>query len=738
MNNKGEKNQEQLLDEIKQLQEQKAGFETTIEQLNADRESLKQEIDFAMKMINSSPTYFFTASPECITLLMNETMANALGYKTVEVVGKDFIKYFVNSGEQLNVLNHWKKLRETKQTIVFETILLTKDRSSRDVEIHCSTILDNKKEIDFIFGVGIDISARREAQKAISETEAKFQQLAEHSPNMIFINKDGRVAYANKKCEEILGYTRGEFYDPKFDFRCLIAPESLPTINAAFEKHLRGENVEPYSYKLITKNGNVLDAIITSNLIDYKDGKAIMGIVTDITEYKKIEVELRESEEKYRVCVENSPLGLTIAQGLPPRMTYINTALTEITGYTFDELMNFSDEQIKNLIYEDDRALFFGRYQSRLDGNPEPSSYEFRINRKDGEVRWMRIYSSRIMYKGEPAVQASFMDITHQRQMQDDLQKSERKYRDLVDNALMGVYKTNLSGQFVYANKAFARLLEYDNPDDFIKIPVETIYFESSDRKKFLKILNENGRIDHYELRLKTRTGQERIILVSATLEKDIISGMLVDISERQQMEERLKHNLEKYQELMLNTIHAMASILETRDPYTAGHQQRVAEFVIYISTAMNLNEIQLKGLHTAAMIHDIGKIYVPAEILSRPSTLTESEFALIKIHPMVGSDILKKIDFPWPVADIVLQHHERLNGSGYPKGLKDNEIMIEAKILAVADVIEAMSSHRPYRAALSIEETVKEIEQNAGILYDPDIVKVTVELIKEKGLLIT
>ncbi len=737
MEKKAEKTREQLLEDIKKIQEEKESLENKIEQLNSDRNSLQQEIDFAMKMINSSPTYFFTASPECITLLMNDTLINSLGYKRGEVVGKDFIKFFIHPGSQLKALEHWKKLKETQRTIIFETQILKKDKSTCQVELHCSTILNDKGLIDFVFGVGVDLSSRYESQKAIDETEMKFHELAEHSPNMIFINKEGKIVYANHKCEEVMGYTREQFYDPEFDFHTLIAPGSLAIINEAFKQHLQGHEVKPYEYKLITKSGQIIDAIINTALIDYQGGRAIIGIVTNITDYKKIFNELKESEMKYRTCFDNSPLGLVIASGMPPKMVFVNTTMEKILGYTCDELLNFSFEQMKNLIHEEDRELFFNRYQSRLEGSPEPSNYEFKAITKTGEVRWLEIYSSRIMYKGAPAIQGQFMDTTQQRQIKISLQESEQKYRELVDKALIGVYKTNLSGQFIFVNNAFAHLLEYENAAVLIKIPVEGVYYNSNDRQKFVQTLKENNRVDHYQIKLKTKTGQEKDVLVSATLEENIISGTIVDISERQHIEEQLKRNLDKYQDLMIDTIHAMASMLETRDPYTAGHQQRVADLVLYIGTAMGLNENQLKGLHTAAMIHDIGKIYVPAEILSRPSKLTESEFALIKIHPLVGMDILKRIDFPWPVSTIVAQHHERLNGSGYPKGLKENEILREAKILAVADVIEAMSSHRPYRAALSVDDTIKEIEQNAGILYDADIVKATIELIKEKGLLV-
>ena len=298
MNGKQEertKTKEQLLEEIKQLQEQKTGLDASIEQLGTERDSLKQEIDFAMKMINFSPTYFFTASADCITLLMNDTMAQALGYRPSEVVGKDFIKYFVHPGEQLHVLEHWVKLKENKEKIIFETTLVNKDKSDRKVEIHCSTILSSKNEIDVIFGVGIDLSARIETQKIVHESEEKFYQLAENSPNMIFINRNGRIIYANKKCEGIMGYSRTELYDENFDFRTLIDPEYLTVINQSFQKHMNGEYVAPYAYKIVTKNGQILEAIITTHLVNSESGYTILGIVTDITDYKKIENELRSS-----------------------------------------------------------------------------------------------------------------------------------------------------------------------------------------------------------------------------------------------------------------------------------------------------------------------------------------------------------------------------------------------------------------------------------------------------------
>jgi PAS domain S-box-containing protein/putative nucleotidyltransferase with HDIG domain len=208
--------------------------------------------------------------------------------------------------------------------------------------------------------------------------------------------------------------------------------------------------------------------------------------------------------------------------------------------------------------------------------------------------------------------------------------------------------------------------------------------------------------------------------------------GLMRDISKRRQIETALKQSHERLQCSLDGTIAAIASAVEARDPYTAGHQQRVAELAHAIARKMKLDEDMIEGIHRGAIIHDIGKIHLPAEILSKPSRLSEIEYILIKGHPQVGYDILKDIDFPWPIAEIAHQHHERINGSGYPLGLKGDEICLEAKIVAVADVVEAISSHRPYRPALGIKAALEEIEAGRGRRFDPAAVDACMKLFTE------
>ena len=178
----------------------------------------------------------------------------------------------------------------------------------------------------------------------------------------------------------------------------------------------------------------------------------------------------------------------------------------------------------------------------------------------------------------------------------------------------------------------------------------------------------------------------------------------------------------------------AIAATIETRDPYTGGHQSRVAELSVAIGRKMGLDEDRLLGLQLGAMIHDIGKIYVPAEILNRPGKLNEAQFALVKSHVEIGHDIASRTDFPWPIADMILQHHEHVDGSGYPNGLKGEDILLEARILRVADTAEALSSHRPYRLAMSVDEVVAELRKCAGNAYDAKVVDICVDLLGSGG----
>ncbi len=202
----------------------------------------------------------------------------------------------------------------------------------------------------------------------------------------------------------------------------------------------------------------------------------------------------------------------------------------------------------------------------------------------------------------------------------------------------------------------------------------------------------------------------------------------------REELESKVLERTKAFKSAMDEIVRALAMTAETRDPYTAGHQMRVAALARAIAIEMSLANEIVEGIHMAGMIHDLGKISIPSEILTKPTRLTDLEFSLIKTHPMAGHEILKDMTFPWPIAQIVLQHHEKMDGSGYPNGLSGDDILMESRIIAVADVVEAMASHRPYRPALGIQVALEEISKNKGSFYDPEVVESCMKLFHHKG----
>jgi putative nucleotidyltransferase with HDIG domain len=239
-----------------------------------------------------------------------------------------------------------------------------------------------------------------------------------------------------------------------------------------------------------------------------------------------------------------------------------------------------------------------------------------------------------------------------------------------------------------------------------------------------LELISKNGSLIPVEIKysfLRDENGHPSEILAIAR-----------DETEKKESEKDARQSIEKLFQAMENTIQAIAMIAEMRDPYTAGHQRRVTQLACAIAKEIGLSRDQITGLRLTGLIHDIGKVRVPSEILTHPDGLSEAEFTIIKMHPILGYEILKTIEFPWPIAKAVYQHHERMDGSGYPSGLSGDDIILEARILAIADVVEAISSHRPYRPALGIDAALTEISEKRGKLYDAQVVDACLKLFRE------
>lgn len=327
-------------------------------------------------------------------------------------------------------------------------------------------------------------------------------------------------------------------------------------------------------------------------------------------------------------------------------------------------------------------------------------------------------------------------DDTEKRKTLEVMRKTEEQYRSIFEEAQEALYRSTPEGKIIKANQEMAKSLGYDSPEELtntITDAARQLYANPEDMTKMMAILEEQGIVKNYEVELRRKDGTHIQVSINMGVVRDgegrilYYEGLDADIWERRISSERMRKALGA-------TVKAIAETLEVRDPYTAGHQRRTADLASAIANMVSLSADQVEGIRTAAIIHDLGKISVPAEILTKPTKLTSIQFELIKTHAQEGYDILKDIDFPWPVARIILEHHERMDGSGYPKGLKGDETLLESRILQVADVVESMASHRPYRPSLGIDVALAEIENNQGILYDANVARACISLFRDYG----
>lgn len=491
-----------------------------------------------------------------------------------------------------------------------------------------------------------------------------------------------------------------------------------------------------------------------------------------IAELKGTGAEPELIEEMPRASVEDLPQGVVIIQD--SHIVFANTAFSEISGYSLDELMSLSAEDVTAMIHQDDQHNFWQRLQEHLQGKPTTPNHEYRGVQKDGSVRWLEMFAKHIDYGGKPAVMGAVVDISQRRRARDiqrvlyRIANAAHTTEDLKD--LLGTIHQDLSA--IVNTKNFSIAL-YDRESKTFSLP----YYR--DQKEQLETFPAGKTLTAYVLKnekalLATSEEIHRLIQlgeveavgtppkvwlgvpikigqeIGAVLavqsysderaydEKDLeilefLSAQIGLSIQHKQAQEETKHSFQKSLKILQSTVDALASSVEMRDPYTIGHQRRVTQLACAIAEELGLSEEEIEGLHMAGLVHDIGKVTVPADILIKPGQLTLKEFDMIKTHPQVGYDILKPIEFPWPVAEMVLQHHERMDGSGYPNGLVGEETLLPARILAVADVVEGMVSHRSYRQAPGLKRALEEIAQHKGTSYDPQVVDVCLKLFREK-----
>ena len=326
------------------------------------------------------------------------------------------------------------------------------------------------------------------------------------------------------------------------------------------------------------------------------------------------------------------------------------------------------------------------------------------------------------------------------KRVEESLYAAEEQFRGLVEQSIAGTYIIQ-DGKFAYVNPRFAEIFGYGSAEELIDREASSVIAEK-DRGTVAE--NVRRRIEgeiasvSYDFTGLRKDGSMIDVGVHGSRAthggRPAVIGLVQDISEKKRAEVAIRRYVEQLKSAFMSTVDVATTLSEMRDPYTAGHERRVAQIAVAIGAELGMDERQQEGLRVAGHLHDIGKITIPSEILSKPGRLSAIEYQLIQGHPQAGYDVLKNVEFPWPVAQVALQHHERMDGSGYPQGLKGEAILFEARVMAVADVIEAMSSHRPYRPGLGIDKALAEIERGRETAYDADVADVCLRLFRAKG----
>jgi len=412
----------------------------------------------------------------------------------------------------------------------------------------------------------------------------------------------------------------------------------------------------------------------------------------------------------------------------------VNTAFCEMLGYSREDLLAMNvrdwDAQWNSKEIEAKISEILKRREV----------FETRFRRKDGNVIDAEVSVAATAVDGQTLIFASARDVTGRKRAEARLRESEERFRSLVEQSIAGLYIIQ-DGCFSYVNARFAEIFGYPSASDLIGQAYGLVVAPESQELVAAMIrrrLSGESRRERFTLRGIRRDGSPVEIgadgAIASYLDRPAIVGLLQDISERKEAERRIHEYVAKLEGALRGTVQVASTMSEMRDPYTSGHERKVGEIAAAIGGELGLEKNRLEGLKVIGLLHDIGKISVPAEILVKPGRLSGIEFELIKEHAQRGYDILKDVEFPWPLAQTVLQHHERLDGSGYPQGLKGEQIILEARILAVADTIEAMSSHRPYREALGIERALAVVEADSGTKFDTGVADACLRLYRQNG----
>ncbi|MBN1547570.1 MAG: PAS domain S-box protein [Syntrophaceae bacterium] len=629
-----------------------------------------------------------------------------------------------------------------------------------------------------------DITERRQAEKALQESEARYRSFFENAAAAVSIaDLNGYLVETNETNCQFLGYSRPELIG--MHFKQFTHPEdkdlSVSLYQSLIEGHKQGYELEK---RYIHKDGKMMWGRLAASLIRDSQGSPLHTLVVsvDITEQKRAEDQILRNEMRLKSLIrilqhqaETTQEFLDNALGEAIKLT--ESSIGYIYFYHEDRkqfiLNAWSENVLKKCMidnpktrYELDETGLWGeavRQRKAIILNDFKSNHPLKKGCPKGHAHLTNFMTVPV-FKGnhivavvgvanKPSdyVEDDVLQLTllmdavwksvNVKEAEEAVHENEKRFRQIYQESPVAYQSLDAEGRILDVNPTWLTLFGYTR-EEIIGRCLDEL-FPPNSRAVFAErfpLFREHGVTHNNEFNMQCKDGTILTLTFNGVFVRDAHGVplyshcILHNITELKQSEETLKRTMKRLRQVTGSVIDVISLAVESRDPYTSGHQKRVSDLARRIASEMGLPATQIEGIRIAGIIHDLGKISVPSEILSMPRKLNEIEFSLLKTHAQKGYEILSDVNFDWPVAEIVYQHHERLDGSGYPRGLKKGDILLEAQIIAVADVVEAMASHRPYRPALGIEPALKEIVSQRGILFDPAAVNACIKLFKEKG----
>ncbi len=754
-------------------------------------ESLRRSESKYRTLLENLQQKIFYKDVNSVYISCNKNYADDLNINPDEIAGKtDYVFYPAELAEKyraddqrLMALGKPEELEES----------YTHDGQAFWVQTVKTPIRDSSGKITGLLSIFWDITKRRHVENQLRESEERLRlALAASNQAWFDLNVQTGEVHVSPEYPRLIGYEAEDFKTSMQNWIDNLHPDDCDAVLDAVQACLASGGPTTMQYRRRTKSGGWLWIHSIGKVVEWDDAHKplrIIGIHGDISESKQAEIELRESEQKFMQLFMEVPIPLGVAdrEGV---ISYFNKKFTAVFGYTVEDVPTLNEWWLQAYPNETYRKWVLDNWNDgvarAVKAGTDIESDEYTVTCKNGAERIVVIGGHSFL----GGVLATFNDITERKRHEIAMQRANRALRTIsagnqtlihVDDEAELLQKmcdvAVQVGGYRMAWIGYAR----EDADKTIELMAHAGLAEGCPMLPPLSwadvgqalcpaghaivtgatyivqdLLSDPGAIlwhDHIK-----QHGYASGIALPLTDGKHTFGALVLfddkvnvfDTDEVKLLEEmsgdlafgiitlrikvvHLMHE-QRLQENMLQTVEAIARIVEMRDPYTSGHQARVAELARMIARQMGSSDEQVHAIHLAGLVHDLGKIRIPAEILSKPGRLNEIEFSLIKMHPQAGYDILKGIDFSWPIAQMVLQHHEHLDGSGYPQGLKGEEILLGARILSVADVIEAMSSHRPYRPGLGMDAALAEITRMRGIHYDLQVVDACVTLFKEQG----